>query len=362
MVQSIQILRFFAAMWVAVFHASGWIQNPDFPDFYRKFYSFGFMGVDIFFAISGCVMALTTHQTERGLAPAGKFIGIRLARIYIGWWPAFLAYCAYFMVKGELTPEKDSLGCFLPLLLPLEKMLNPVTWTLAFEIYFYLLVGGFLFFNARHRDTIARCAFFVVAAYTAWMALTHRFDQEHFQESTIVMRFWLSPLLLEFLGGYLVCKHILNNPSADWRRWFVAVVVLAVACVLYQSFLVRHASGLEGFFHYPERALLMGGAACALVGCLMALDKKLPTQSRIVAFLSEMGDASYAIYLLHFLVLWGTAHWFLRINPQYHHRWLMYAAMLCLLAGISWAYHRILERPLYVFARGKISRFFSRAR
>ena len=71
-------LRAIAIIVVVIFHA--------FPEQL----SGGFTGVDVFFVISGYVIAKTSQKYSTGVHSGVKFLKIRLARIYLGYWPFFL--------------------------------------------------------------------------------------------------------------------------------------------------------------------------------------------------------------------------------------------------------------------------------
>jgi peptidoglycan/LPS O-acetylase OafA/YrhL len=85
--QSIQALRALAALGVAAFHthgvvvAHGWLPHS-FPCVSR----YGEIGVEVFFVISGFVLAWVTHGEPRGFASARSFIATRIARVVPLYW------------------------------------------------------------------------------------------------------------------------------------------------------------------------------------------------------------------------------------------------------------------------------------
>lgn len=88
-VGNIQTLRFLAAMWVFFHH----MQTTGFgfknSELLSLFIGMGFVGVDLFFVISGFIMSITTRNTEPGFSAASQFLLRRFSRIYAGWWPFF---------------------------------------------------------------------------------------------------------------------------------------------------------------------------------------------------------------------------------------------------------------------------------
>jgi len=345
-------------MWVVVYHAQGWPQLPKMNEVVRVFFSWGFIGVDIFFVISGCVMALTLRRGDSGVNGVLIFSVSRLARIYVGWWPIFFLYWAWLGYIGQLGPGKDLFNSFFLLLAPPQNLVTAVLWTLTFELYFYLLVGALKVVSDVQRERIVKVFFLGVALYLAYMASQQRFEPENIMRSTAAMHFWASPLLLEFFGGFLVFEQIVRRPSQSWRPWFAAAVMLFLVSAIYHQFLVRHPGGLEVFYHYPERVLLVGGACCALLGVLLLMP--VQTDYRLVGVSSLLGGASYAIYLLHPLLFSFSSFIFVKLNPENSHKSLMYAIVLMGLVGLAILYHYFLEKPIYSIIRKSIYRVVGR--
>lgn len=356
-INSIQVLRFVAAMWVVVYHAQGWPQLPQMNEVVRVFFSWGFVGVDIFFVISGCVMALTLRRGGGGIGGVLSFSFSRLARIYVGWWPIFFLYWAWLGYFGQLGQDKDLFSSFFLLLAPPQNLVTAVLWTLTFELYFYVLVGALKVIRDAQRERVVKVLFLGVALYVAYMASQQRFEPENVMRSTAVMHFWASPLLLEFLGGFLVFEQIAKRPSQSLMPWFTAAVTLFLVSAIYHQFLVRHPGGLEVFYHYPERVLLVGGACCALLGFILLMPAQ--TGSRWGGVSSLLGGASYAIYLLHPLILAFSSFVFVKLNPENLYKPLMYAVMLIGLIGFAIVYHYFIEKPIYSGVRKSIHRFAS---
>ena len=101
---NIQALRAIAAILVIMHHAFPhyeamggtlvWIQHIS---------TWGFAGVDIFFVISGFIMAYTTFAKKRTLHNGKTFFKHRIFRIFLGYWPFFIAM---FVIIYITNPNK----------------------------------------------------------------------------------------------------------------------------------------------------------------------------------------------------------------------------------------------------------------
>ena len=102
----------------------------------------GSIGVDIFFVISGYVMAKTTYGSAQNLDVSFRFISKRFARIYLGYWPIFmLALIIYTLHRPKFLVDKELFQSFLLINSNTLELLIAPAWSLTYELYFYLIVG-----------------------------------------------------------------------------------------------------------------------------------------------------------------------------------------------------------------------------
>jgi peptidoglycan/LPS O-acetylase OafA/YrhL len=97
MLINVQFLRFAAAMLVVFYHTSSRVRDAgvDQGALFSVSQALGFAGVDVFFVISGFIMAHTTGSAS-GLRAGWSFARRRVARIYSGYWPFFVFAWALF--------------------------------------------------------------------------------------------------------------------------------------------------------------------------------------------------------------------------------------------------------------------------
>jgi exopolysaccharide production protein ExoZ len=276
---SIQYLRALAALAVVVFHSMTTVQGS---------FDIGAAGVDIFFVISGFIMASLTFGRE---ASPGLFLWRRAIRIVPVYWLATLAAAAIlavkptFFYKGDGSIENTALSL---LFFPHESAAGgraPVIeqgWTLEFEVFFYFLCAlALLWLPQRNRLKIL-CGVLVLLAAIGLLlpGLTRPWGT------------YTSQLLLEFVGGIAL--------AAAWRQKLLQSATLGAAAMLagFAAFALMQAGVLP---QTGQRALDWGLPAFLIVAGALAFEGagRVP-RSNAGALL---GDASYSLYLTHTFVL-----------------------------------------------------------
>ena len=165
--QSIQILRGFAALLVVIYHIRAMealaIANNGLTELplLNGLITNGYAGVDLFFVISGFIMVHVTTGVRAGVKSALDFLFARVTRIYPIWWIFAALMTAMFIVSAglgysgglehasegqPLTPYM--IKSFLLAPQPAHPVLG-VGWTLVHEMYFYLVFTLFLLVPRR---------------------------------------------------------------------------------------------------------------------------------------------------------------------------------------------------------------------
>lgn len=290
---SVQVLRAIAACAVVVLHAV--------PDVHAPVGNAGYgaAGVDLFFVISGFIMANVSQGRT-----AGEFLRDRLWRIYPLWWVAVLPWL--FMLPREPTFVVSSLtlwpiyagGYYLPLL--------KVGWTLSFELLFYL--GLTLAIATRTAVPLALYALFLLGALTTSSPLLH---------------FVGSPMALEFLMGVMVAR--LPRQTVFGLLVPLGLLLLAIAGPGFGD--VESSLGPQWALW---RAFEWGCPAALIVWGALSLEPFF--KHRVFDGPVAIGDASYSVYLFHPLVAYGLS--------------FAWPARLLLAVGVGWAMHRLVERRI----------------
>lgn len=329
---SIQILRGLAAILVVIFHSFTVLPgDPALQTWlFRTMKPFE-SGVDIFFIVSGFVMAAVTDGPR---PPTPQALLLRRAiRIFPLYWLACLIYLPSAMLitgLGSQTPNMLSLINSV-LLIPQEQRLIAQSWTLTHEWEFYGVVALSLAFGLRQRLA-------GMVAILALLGLVQAATGTQLANGTIV-----SGHMAEFLAGLLLyqARHRLRTflPSRH-----------ALACIVAGlGFL-----GLSAAMHWRTENILTRLLICGLPALLIttgtvALEVALHRgQTHAIGrFARLLGDTSYSIYLFHLCVLGGIGTLLSAWNLSAPVVWPVVTAVAVIVAiGFGVAVGVLIELPL----------------
>ena len=355
MLINIQFLRFVAAMLVVFFHASAHLQAAGhglgLAFGFGK--SAGFAGVDIFFVISGFIMVWTT-QSDAGAANALAFMKRRVARIYSGYWPFYLLALGLFsVIGGHYLANADLLRSALLWPTELQFLLIPVSWTLIFEMVFYLFFALLIALGGRKKPALLVLAMLVVGAWSLYSHFARQaYDPGRLEAMSVYEQYLAFPYLLEFLAGALTAVWLKKSPTGfGWSLLLAgSLLFLAGGWINETQF---HGRLIQGYF-IIWRVSIFGTASVLILAGLVRLENagwKSPRRFSLWA-----GGASYALYLSHTLILAATQRMGLNGFLSQFPAWAAQSAFLLLCALMlffSMAHYRWLERPLHsLFRRG----------
>jgi exopolysaccharide production protein ExoZ len=273
-IDTLQYLRAVAALSVVFYHASFYtnLYTGD-SNFLQTFDgSFGTLGVLVFFALSGYLMAV---QAVRMAGRPMLFMAQRLLRIYPIFWLICLVRIAVAYSLGN--------GQFDPLVL----MLSPVgvrdyplgvEWTLVYEVAFYILVCAVIIVR------LERWIGFIGLAWIASIVLhTWAYGWYSPQFTTSLFAIPMSAVCSAFAAGLVI-------PTLLAKGW-IGSSALPVA-----AFIMAAAS----FPRFTAFSTVITGIGCAtLVGWVASLAQ----EGNRSPVMRRLGDWSYATYLVHVPVL-----------------------------------------------------------
>jgi exopolysaccharide production protein ExoZ len=330
----IQMLRGIAALLVVFHHtleesrASSGAHSPDWLT------TAGAAGVDIFFVISGFIMLYVSFPPGRGPLGSGSFLRRRIMRIYPLYWVCCAGVLALWAV-GLFASKPISIPIIVKsiFLLPTPDSLVGVSWTLSYEIYFYIVFAAALALRGRVATVVATISTIVAMQVVASCFLAGEIGQ-----------FLANPISLEFCFGLMLAlfwRRRLQKPAA------IGLSVLCLVVIATAPLYIVHSStnGLPDV----ARTIVWGVPAVFLVGAALSVG---PPTSVVSRFAVLLGDASYAIYLTHVFVMVSYAKllkatW---LGTQSQFEFIPVVVAACI--GVGLTTHFVLERPLLEFFRG----------
>lgn len=347
MLVNIQFLRFAAAMLVVFYHSSAHLRSTGVNQgfLYDIFEAIGFAGVDVFFVISGFIMAYTTTK-DQGLDAAIGFFKRRVARIYSGYWPFYLLALGVFAwVGGNFLTDVAFWNSFI--LWPGGKPLIAVSWTLIYEMFFYIMFTLLIIFTASKRNVLLLFLFLGIVFWSIYSHFVrHAYDEGHLVFMSLSEAYMASPYLAEFLGGSLLAGWLSRHQRGQSWSLLIAGIVLFLAGGWINNNLFDGRIE-QGYFVF-WRVLVFGSASLLMMAGMVRLE--FAGKISALRFSLAAGGASYAIYLSHILWLTATQHLGLNGFLGQFSPWIAQLVFLVYAAFILFyciLHYRVIERPLH---------------
>jgi exopolysaccharide production protein ExoZ len=313
MIWSLQILRFVAAAMVVYVHAAqtAFAATGSVGLLPYNIAGLGLTGVDIFFVISGVVIA----KTAPGLTP-GQFAWRRIRRIV----PLYFVCCipAAIVAAPAGFGWRELVATFLlwPATDVMTAPLLSVAWTLSFEMLFYASATLVLL---NRWWALALAGLYVVAFC--------------FRPFAPIFEFLGNPIIIEFLFGIAIARA----PKLDVGipAIFTGAAMLVLAGVLGLAPVGGTLDFLRGDDNL-RRVFVCGIPATIIVYGTMQI-RTTPSAW------TYLGDASYALYLVHtFMVTPLQALWTKFPIPAD----AIIAIGLITSVLFAWRVHELVEKPM----------------
>lgn len=277
----IEILRGLSILLVFLFH------------FQITLFSKGYLGVDIFFVISGYLMA-AIYGDMKTLPKVWDFFERRFNRLLPAYFTVLVLTLLYstFVVlpheQGEVnkhalwsTGFMPNIGFWMDSTYFNKSQFKPFLnfWSLGVELQFYVVVPVIVYLFFRSKALVTALLLGSLATYITVNAISPK------------LSFFMMPLRLwEFLAGFMIAKfhqnHTVSKPSIG-----LAALIFLMGGILFLS-------GNEKLLGWVELSVVLLTGAVIYFGLPLAF---LNSRSSLV--LQWLGKYSYSIYLLHFPVI-----------------------------------------------------------
>lgn len=320
----IDLLRALAVLAVIFFH----FEVPGF--------SGGFLGVDIFFVISGYLISLhIQEQIDNSGFSFFYFYLRRIRRLY----PAYLGAMILTSIGAftllphallaDFTHSQIASSIYVSNIyfwskadyFDTESILKPLlhTWSLSVEEQFYILWPMFLVVTTRARNHAI-----LVAGILSLLAA------EYYNDDAATSVFYLLPFrVFEFSIGALACRRSLAGLGDGVRKLLVLVSLLVIVLTLT---LVEAKTATHGFLAFP---------LCLATATIIVLRHEwLNRDVQILKIFKHIGLISYSAYLIH---------WPLVVFYKIEHPQTLSIGSIVYLLAITWVlaelFYRYIEQP-----------------
>lgn len=264
-------LRGLAALAVVLFHFTFGIDNATkiFSD--DKFYfSYGYLGVHLFFLISGFVIFMTLDKTKKPF----DFIVSRFSRLYPAYWAAIFTTIIFtiFLRSTDYTIKQVLINLTMLQHWFKIKDIDGAYWTLAVELTFYAIM--WLIFVSKKLNYI----FFISMIWLLIVAILSFFDIPF---ENLLNVFFIPHHAPLFIGGIAFFKIKTDHSKTEYH----ILVVCSYFCTCIVNYTI-HADIVV----YTVITLFY------ITFYLFVYDKLSFLNNRILQFL---GTISYSVYLIH---------------------------------------------------------------
>ncbi|QIG99060.2 acyltransferase family protein [Bradyrhizobium sp. 6(2017)] len=338
----LDLLRLAAVGAVILYHYGFWgpashgVQQVAMP-YLATVAQYGFLGVPVFFAISGFVIAYSAE----GRTPVGFAIA-RFSRIY----PTFvicmtLTFLATLLVGHawfHVTWGQWLANLFIAAPMFGQPYMDDAYWSLVIEVVFYVWVALFLAWGIfpRRIDTII----------VAWIAIT--FVNELTLDIPLFEKLFMADDSGFFAVGLLIYEHYRGR--RDTRLY--SLLTLAMGTATFQA--VHKLERLGVHTHGSFDPMVVTAICIVSLGIVFAATriKSVPLPAGLV---SAVGGITYPLYLLHLQLGYVTL---LAITPTPDA--LSTALVLTAVVVLAWFVWRFLEAPAHGLVRDKLTLLASR--
>ena len=288
-----------------------WIVWPTWT-FAKAFSGGGFVGVDLFFVLSGFLITalLLDEQARTGAVRLASFYWRRALRLLPALWFFLAAYLVYAVVAdyppfGRSSDDWQSIRAGLTFGMNWHVLWHPLNtadltplWSLSIEAQFYVLwplvVLTLVGLHRSPRTTVLAIAA-LFAAVSVWRLVL--FERHGWETAYLRSDSHIDGLLL---GSLVACAWVRRWTPDRLPRWLLWAGWGLAGGV----FLVIRAD--DRFAYAGGTTLFLLGSATVVLVAMSSGDRQPGPLGRATGLL---GRWSYGLYLWHFPVFWASTRW-----------------------------------------------------
>ncbi len=298
----LDLIRFFAALCVVLVHVRGqvWetysLLNPESQNiittlFYALF-SLGFIGVLVFFVLSGFLVGgITLKRTFKNNISFKKYVLDRSVRIGLPLIGSIILIIFVDLFLGNNSDYPTLVGNLFALQGIFVDDAGGVFWTLSYEIWFYILIGGIVLLCSKHQYigciliALSLCAFTTLKTYM---------------------------LLILFCGilSYYLTITIQHRSKIIIYGSATCFCIATILILLVNDSLAFDKSLFQSFLNEDILCIIIGISSALFISNVVKTSPKTKCAMIIDNIGSKLALFSYSLYLTHWQVLRIVNHYF----------------------------------------------------
>jgi peptidoglycan/LPS O-acetylase OafA/YrhL len=327
----IDVLRGFAAVFVVMFHYTMGTGHLE------KIFNAGFMGVELFFIISGFVIFMTLNKINN----AKEFVLGRVARIYPPYWFCVTLYAVVKLYFNQASFNIAFLKVYVANLTMMQTFfhqgsIDAVYWTLLIELTFYLFAVLLYINNLKKFEIVGFAVVALIAFYSMYISshISTEWNLRVLRYAGLVDFF---PL---FLSGVIYYK--LKFESKNVLRFALLAFCFAVQISMY------HVTA--------DRTKWISFNTYFIIILLYNITFLLYSYNLLGFILNKpgifTGKISYSLYLTHGIISFIVANVMLGLNLHINFWFLLLTKLSCAML-LAYLVHICVEKPSLNYLKNK---------
>ncbi len=287
-ISNLDLFRFFAIFLVVYFHLSQMFLSQYF--FSYRFFKVGALGVELFFVLSGFLVAGLYYKVKKEKINLRLFWLQRFLRTYP---PYLAALIVSFLMVYFFRNEKFDFGYLVFLQNFYDKILFfKVSWSLCVEEHFYLLFVVFALITmglSKVRIMTAWIIICLVPLVLRFVLGYNNYELGGFYKSASIFR-------IDGIAIGAFFAYIINNYTIKYKGKFINNMLLLIVLISIGLWISGEPSYLKytvGYFLFVLNAALL----------MVSLYFSSPVKIGETYFVKQIALMAYSIYLTHPWVL-----------------------------------------------------------